>query len=96
MTKRNVGVALVFLVGCATGSISGQLVVPKSSAQQRAALTRWEYSCKSVPEGMRATEFANLFGQEGWELALVRVGMPESAHNYDHRSPDLYCFKRPK
>jgi len=38
MTKR-IGVAAVFLVGCAVGGASSQLVVPKASAQQAAVLT---------------------------------------------------------
>jgi hypothetical protein len=45
MTKRTVGVAAVFLVGCAAGGVSSQLVVPGANTQQAATLTRWEYRC---------------------------------------------------
>jgi hypothetical protein len=96
MTKRNLGVAVVFLMGCATGGVSNQLVVPKASAQQAATLTTWEYSCAIVPDGSTTTQFANQYGAQGWELTLVRTANLKSGHQLADRSPDLYCFKRPK
>jgi hypothetical protein len=66
MTKR-IGVMAVFLVGCAVGGMSSQLVVPKASAQQAATLTKWEYHCTSD----RDVDSANKLGAEAWEM----VGM---------------------
>jgi hypothetical protein len=89
-------VAGVFLVGCAVGGASSQLVVPKASAQQTATLPQWEYKCGTVPEGGTTTAFANELGLERWELALVRVGTLRSNYQMAERAPDMYCFKRPK
>ncbi len=68
MTNR-ILVGAVFLVGCAVGGASSQLVVPKASAQQAATatLTRWEYRCMTdtwdaVRTGMNGA------GAQGWEL----------------------------
>lgn len=62
MTKR-IGVAAVFLVGCAVGGASSQLVVPKASAQQAATLTKWEHVCR-----LNGTTIAGQLGAEGWEM----------------------------
>lgn len=85
MTKR-IGVAAVFLVGCAVGGASSQLVVPKASAQQ-AALTKWEYVCPRMPSSDWPTT-ANKFGAEGWELSTLALDVPTQS--------SLACFKRPK
>jgi hypothetical protein len=73
-------------MGCAVGGMSSQLVVPKASAEQAATLTNWEYKCQeTAAEG--ATEMANLFGRQGWEM----VGL--GAYPNGEVIP---CFKRPK
>jgi hypothetical protein len=84
MTKR-IGIAAVFLVGCAVGGASSQLVVPKASAQQAATLTKWEYHCTTdfPMNSDYAVKEATKLGAEGWEALTV--------HN-DFR----WCFKRPK
>jgi hypothetical protein len=90
MNVRSIGVAAVFLVGCAVGGVSSQLAVPKATAQQAAKLTRWEYRCESPGTNEEApAEMANRFGAVGFELATVRAGFAPSVL-------DLYCFKRPK
>lgn len=67
MTKRFM-VAAVFLAGCAVGGVSGQLVVPKASAQQAATLTRWEYVAAEIDGGDDdAVKVAASLGREGWE-----------------------------
>lgn len=87
MTNR-IGVAAVFLVGCAVGGASSQLVVPKASAQQAATLTRWEVACVNVFDrdiddvAANATKAGNRYGSEGWEPF---GGIDTVA-----------CFKRPK
>ena len=78
----------MFLAGCAVGGASSHLVVPKASAQQAAALIRWDYYCRE-PEPT-ATEMAKAMGAEGWEMVTVRAQTTMSG------SRDVYCFKRPK
>jgi hypothetical protein len=84
MTKR-IGMAALFLVGCAVGGVSGQLVVPKASAEQEAMLTKWQATCArgSWDEMIAAAQKA---GAQGWELV---------SHNAD-ASEYSVCFKRPK
>jgi hypothetical protein len=84
MTKR-IGVAAVFLVGCAVGGVSSQLVVPKASAQQAGVLTVWEYACASL-DGETLTEAANKYGAHGWEMSGFAAG------TLGYKT----CFKRPK
>ena len=85
MTNR-IMVAAVFLVGCAVGGVSSQLVVPKASAQQAATLTKWEYLCPAMVNGDDWPAETNKAGAQGWELVSAQwIG------------PNVYpCFKRPK
>jgi hypothetical protein len=85
MTNRIVVVA-VFLMGCAVGGVSSQLMVPKANAQQAATLTRWEFRCITRdPEDIATV--ASAFGDQSWDMAGL-TGSP---------SGDVVaCFKRPK
>lgn len=85
MTKRFM-TAAVFLVGCAAGSVSSQLVVPKASAQQAAALTKWEYLCGGRVDYDEWQAFVTRAGGQGWELTTAQIDM---GYVYP-------CFKRPK
>jgi hypothetical protein len=87
MNTRSLGIALVFLTGCAIGGASARFVVPPASAQQAGTLTRWEYSCVDV-DNDDATQTANKMGAQGWEI----VGSAESSG----RNENFWCFKRPK
>lgn len=88
MTKRFT-VAAVFLAGCAVGGVSGQLVVPKASAEQLpAGLHAWEYTCVSPGQTESTETMANRYGATGWEVATVRASATGGS--------DIYCFKRPK
>ena len=82
MNTRSLGIALVFIAGCAVGGASARFVVPPANAQQ-ATLTKWEYLCPAMPFNA-AAEAANKAGAEGWELV-----------NYDPKA-GIGCFKRPK
>jgi hypothetical protein len=83
-------VAAVFLVGCAVGGVSSQLVVPKASAQQSSPITRWEYRC--MTDGWEAVRTAmNGAGAQGWEL--VSYTTPDAVVAL---TPSTACFKRPK
>jgi hypothetical protein len=63
-------IAIVFVIGCATGGIAAQLVVPPARAGT--SPTRWEYQCARVDTEV-ADVAANLnrLGAEGWELVSV-------------------------
>lgn len=85
MNTRSLGIALVFVAGCAVGGVSSQLAVPKANAQQATTLTKWEYNCLWLDDD-EATGAANKLGAEGWEMLGIS------------RYPnDVFtCFKRPK
>lgn len=86
---RNQGiVAIVFVVGCATGGVAAQLAVPPVRAGT--SPTRWEYNCKEVDDvssdGGLTTPLDELGGR-GWELvSLLRKEL---------RGEYLACAKRP-
>lgn len=77
--------AAVFLVGCAVGGVSAQLVVPKASAQQMATLPAWQYTCFTWADAdqdeQTAIAMMNKLGRERWELT--------------GGGDNFYCFKRP-
>lgn len=83
MNTRSLGIAVVFVAGCAVGGASARFVVPPANAQQAATLTKWEYLCPAMRFDA-VTAPANKAGAEGWELV-----------NYDPQS-GIGCFKRPK
>jgi hypothetical protein len=64
--KQHIMIAAVFVVGCATGSVAGRLVVP--SVRAGTSPTHWEYECTTVPESEDDTKALNRLGAEGWEL----------------------------
>ena len=68
--KQRSTLALLFILGCATGGVAAQLVVPPVRAGT--SPTRWEYACVSAgTNGGRVTATANKLGAEGWELVSV-------------------------
>lgn len=83
MTNR-ILVGAVFLVGCAVGGASSQLVVPKASAQQAAQLTKWEMLCLDIAkeDGADIAKEGNKAGLQGWEPVGADAG--------------TWCWKRPK
>lgn len=89
MTKlRSLGVAAVFLAGCAVGGGASTFVVPKASAQQAATLTRWEYHCPNGTEFNDWRTLATELGTNGWELVTW---------DYDQNGGRVRsCFKRAK
>ncbi|HEX3475357.1 MAG TPA: hypothetical protein VHT91_10075 [Kofleriaceae bacterium] len=65
----------MFIVGCATGGVAAQLVVPPVRAGT--APTRWEYQCPVVDKAV-VTSTVNRLGAEGWELvSTARTGWRE-------------------
>jgi hypothetical protein len=66
--KQRGFIVIVFVIGCATGSVAHQLVVPPARAGTTP--TRWEHFCSEV-DGDALTAELNKMGVEGWELASV-------------------------
>lgn len=60
--------AIVFVIGCATGGVAAQLVVPPVRAGT--APTRWEYQCVESDKDV-LTSTLNQFGAQGWELVSI-------------------------
>jgi hypothetical protein len=85
MNTRSLGIAFVFVAGCAVGGASARFVVPPASAQQAATLTKWEYTCAAA-SGTLVADRANQLGAEGWEVAGTSSGSTLTT----------WCFKRPK
>ena len=84
---RGLGVAVVFLAGCAVGGASGRFVVPPANAQQVATLTKWEYTCLQAEEAEDIQSKLNPAGAQSWEVAgVTMLG--------NHAS--IWCLKRPK
>jgi len=87
MNTTRLGIALVFVTGCAVGGASARLAIPPASAQQAATLTKWEFKCQSL-DNDDLSEFANKMGDQGWEIAGSA-----RATTYDD---NIWCFRRPK
>ena len=64
-------IAIVFVIGCATGGVAAQFVVQPVRAGT--SPTRWEYECALVQgsESARVTPTLNKLGAEGWELVSL-------------------------
>jgi hypothetical protein len=88
MNTRSLGIALVFVAGCAVGGASARFVVPPANAQQAATLTKWEYVCfEGEIDITKVQTKANAAGAQGWEMA----------GSLNPTSNDAgWCFKRPK
>jgi len=88
MNTRGLGIALVFVAGCAVGGASARFVVPPASAQQAATLTKWEYMfVEAEHDDDRVLAQINAAGAQAWELA---------GSLNPSRANAVWCFKRPK
>lgn len=97
MTRRG-WIAVIFLVGCATGSVASQLVIPPIRAGTQPQ--RWEYLCaQSSPETGKLSAALNNAGSAGWELVSTAAAHMDNegvlgragglqADSY------VFCFKR--
>jgi hypothetical protein len=79
--KRSLSLALLFVLGCATGGVASQVVIP--SARAGIAPQRWEHFCMENP----SAEGLNKAGSEGWELVTVT--------SHPNVADYMFCFKRP-
>jgi hypothetical protein len=86
--KHNGIIAIVFVVGCATGGVAAQLVVPPVRAGT--SPTRWEYQCAVADsEDNAVVPTLNKLGAEGWELVNTA---PHGTSGYVRSY--LLCAKR--
>lgn len=81
--KHSALVAL-FRLGCVTGGVASQLVVPPAKA---GSTLRWEYLCVQS-EGLSTNEM-NGAGAEGWEVARQMTFPANGVREF------TTCFKRP-
>lgn len=86
-------VAVIFLIGCATGGVASQLAVP--AARAGSAAPRWEYYCAQVQRV--SAQQLNTYGAEGWELvSLFPSHLERELVSKDLGADEFaYCFKRP-
>lgn len=80
--KSRALLAVVFVIGCATGGIASQLVIPPVRAGT--APTRWEYLC--LQEHADDMAAYNKAGAAGWEMV--------SASSIGNGNYATVCFKR--
>ena len=90
--KQSGFIALVFVIGCATGGVASKLVVPPARAGTNP--TRWEYLC--AENSMLLSSDMTRSGAEGWELvSAVPVHQDRETGNTLRADGFVYCFKRP-
>jgi hypothetical protein len=82
-------IAIVFIVGCATGGVAAQLVVPPVRAAT--SPTRWEYHCVKAGGG-GVTSALNQLGVEGWELASMTAEHADRDWATSDYTVDAYTF----
>ncbi len=92
--KRPFTLAIIFIIGCATGGVASQFTVPPVRAGT--SPTRWEYLCTAAS---RETVGKHLkpIGQEGWEMVSAMVQGFETMKGFGETSQALaytFCFKR--
>jgi hypothetical protein len=65
--KQRGFIAIIFVIGCATGGVASQVVIPPVRAGTNP--TRWEHICLTITNNLstRMTEM----GAQGWELVAV-------------------------
>lgn len=84
--------AIVFILGCATGGVASQLVIPPARAGTPP--TRWEYLCgidRADYDQLVDVKTFNRAGAEGWELAAMVSPRPGGTMS---QGKIHYCFKR--
>ena len=90
--KRHLSFVLLFVIGCATGGVASQLVVPPARAG--ANPTRWEYYCSSAEPG-KINDTLNKMGAEGWEMSSGFVSTFQGRFDKGLVAEAYgFCFKR--
>ncbi len=91
--KRPFALSIMFIIGCATGGVASQLVVPPVRAGTNP--TRWEYFCAGTKPDTMAQDL-NKLGSQGWELATSFVSHYDALPQSGPLTADFFgfCFKR--
>ena len=89
--KHRGSIAIIFLIGCVTGGVAAQIVIPPARAGTTA--TRWEHFCGRINAGL-LTEQLNRVGVEGWELVSVVSAQQETAFGGTTTREFTFCTKR--
>jgi len=84
--KRSVQLAVLFLVGCATGGVASRIAIPPARAGT--SVQQWEYTCLKNAD----TSTMNSAGREGWEMLSSMPVQGAGGITNDF----WYCFKRPR
>ena len=84
-------IAIIFLIGCATGGVASQFVAPPARAGT--APTRWEHICGRINSGS-LSENLNKGGADGWELVSVVVAHQLTAFGDTTTDEFTFCMKR--
>ena len=92
--KHSGVIGIVFILGCATGGVAAQLVIPPARAGT--GPMRWEYQCLSLATGGGGvTSTLNKLGVEGWELASVAPTHQSGTFGKDYAiDAFMLCMKR--
>ena len=82
----------IFIIGCATGGVASQLVVPQARAGTTPA--RWEHWCSSGKGNTK--ELLRKSGEAGWEMvAAFATRVDRSSYETAMEIDDYaFCFKR--
>jgi hypothetical protein len=88
--KQSGVIGIVFVLGCATGGVASQFVIPPVRAGT--APTRWEYHCLRVDGGGRVTATLNKMGAEGWELAGVAPAHHSFSTAFSGSDVEMFMF----
>jgi len=84
-------VAIVFVIGCATGSVASRLGV--APVQARTNPARWEYYCGNMPFGTLTAQL-NKLGAEGWELVSEVASRSTRDTDESFAAAFTFCAKR--
>jgi hypothetical protein len=92
--KQSGVIGIVFIVGCVTGGVASQVVIPPVRAGTAPA--RWEYYCVRANGGGEVTATLNKMGAEGWDLAGVAPAhiSPVGAWSGSDVETYMFCAKR--
>lgn len=84
-------IAVIFLIGCATGGVASQIVAPSAHAQRSAP--RWEYFC--AESGTVSSGELSKSGAEGWELVSFAPVLFNTTVGASEAYKLVLCMKRP-